>query len=219
MKKSHLAGGILALAFLSTAGMAREFSVGLTAGTIGIGAEAATSITENLNVRTVVAGFKYSKDGSQGTDITYEGDAKFLNAGLLLDYYPFGSGIRLSAGGYYNGTSVALKGIPTAGSSYTFNDVTYTSADVGDLNAEVKYKKIMPYVGFGFGNTMAGGNFTFGMDIGAMIGSPTASLTVTNPTNNATLAANAAIEEQKLKDEIGDLPVYPVVTISASYRF
>lgn len=219
MKKLPLAGGLLALALLSSAGMAKEFSVGLTAGTIGIGAEAVTGITENLNVRAVVAGFNYSKDGAQGTDVTYQADAKLLNAGILLDYYPFTTGLRLSAGGYYNGTNVTLKGVPSAGSSYTFNGVTYTAADVGDLNAEVKYKKIMPYVGFGFGNTMAGGNFTFGMDIGAMIGSPTASLTTTNPTNNATLAANAAIEEQKLKDEIGKLPVYPVVTISASYRF
>jgi len=219
MKKSIVATSFLALVLLSNNLMAKEFAVGLTAGTIGLGAETTTNISEKLNARGVVAGFNYSKNGAQGTDVTYEATAKLLNAGLLLDYYPFTNGLRLTVGGFYNGTKVDLKGTPTAGSTYTFNNVTYTAAQVGDLNAEVKYKKVMPYVGFGFGNTMTGSNFTFGMDIGAMIGKPTASLTATNPTNDATLASNVAIEEQKLKDETGKLPFYPVVTLSLAYRF
>lgn len=217
--KKILSGVVVALALTTSSAMAKEFAIGLTGGTIGLGVEATTNLTEKLNVRALAAGFNYSKNGTQGSDISYEATAKLLNAGVLLDYYPFSTGIRLSAGGIYNGTKVDLKGTPSAGSSYTLNGVTYTAADVGSLNAELKYKKVMPYVGFGFGNTMARSNFTFGMDIGAMIGKPTASLTVANPTNNAAIASNAAIEEQKLKDEAGKLPFYPVITLSASYRF
>jgi hypothetical protein len=37
--------------------------------------------------------------------------------------------------------------------------------------------------------------------------------------NNPTLAADAAAEEQKMKDEANKLTAYPVLTMSISYRF
>jgi hypothetical protein len=178
------------------------------------------SVSEKVNVRALVAGFNYSKDGADtGGSMTYAADAKLLNAGLIVDVYPFTNVLRFSAGGVYNGTKISLVGQPTAGNIYTINNNDYTAAEVGNATGEIKYGKIMPYVGFGFGNTMKNSNFTFGVDMGVLIGKPTASLTVENPMNNPTLAADAASEEQKMKDEANKLTAYPVLTMSISYRF
>lgn len=217
--KNILKSTVIGLMLTTTSVMAQDFAVGLTGGTLGLGLEGTVNVTEKINIRVLAAGFNYSKNGSQGTDVDYDAKLNIFNAGLVADYYPFTSGLRLSIGGIYNGSKLTVDGVPSAGSSYTINNVTYTSAQVGSLTGEVKYQKVMPYVGFGFGNTMTKSNFTFGMDFGAMIGTPSASLTATNPTNNATLASNVAIEESKLKDNVNKLSFYPVVNMSLSYRF
>lgn len=216
MKKLVLASASV-LALMSTTVSARDVSVALTGGTIGAGLEATTNITNSINIRGIVAGFSYSQSGSSG-DVNYDAKANLFNAGVLLDYYPFETVFRLSAGAMYNGTKVTVDGKPN-GSTYTLNGVTYTAAQVGTVNGEVKYNKVMPYVGFGFANPMKGSNFTFGMDIGAMIGTPDATLTATNPTNDATITSNIAVEQQKLQDDANKFVAYPVVTISLGYRF
>ena len=218
MKKVILTMTLAAILTASSAS-AKDLAIGFTGGTIGLGLEGTMNIVEKVNLRVLAAGFNYSKNGSYGTDATFDGKLNMFNAGIVVDYYPFTSGLRLSAGGIYNGTKVTVDGVPTAGSTYTINNVTYTSAQVGNLHGEVKYQKVMPYIGLGFGNTMTNSNFTFGMDFGAMIGTPTASLTATNPTNNATLASNVAAEEKNLKDNVNKLSVYPVINLSLSYRF
>lgn len=217
--KKIVSGALLAFTVAASSAMAQDFAIGLTGGTLGLGVEGTTQISEKFNVRVLAAGYKYSKDGSYGTDMTYHGDLKILNAGALVDFYPFTSGLRLSAGGIYNGTKVTVTGQPTAGTSYTINGNTYTAADVGTATGEIKYQKVMPYVGLGFGNTMSGGKVSFGMDFGAMIGKPTASTSISNPTNNATLANDAAIEDAKFKDEANKLSFYPCISMSLSYRF
>jgi len=217
--KKVLSSALVALALTTSSAMAQDFAIGVTAGTLGLGLEGTTNISEKVNVRLIAAGYKYSKDGTSGGDLSYQADAKLFNVGALVDYYPFTNFLRLSAGAIYNGTKVTAAAQPNIGSTYTINGTTYTAADVGSATGEVKYQKVMPYLGFGFGNTMANGNFTIGMDFGAMIGKPTASLTITNPTNNATLANDAAIEEAKFKDEANKYNFYPVVNMSISYRF
>ena len=217
--KKIIIGAVTALTILSGSAMAEDFALGVSAGTMGIGLEGTTNIAKYANVRVITAGFNYSKDGTSG-DVAYHGTAKLLNAGVLLDYYPFESGIRLTAGGMYNGTKVSLNGKPTNGTStYTLNGNTYTAAQVGSVSGDAKYEKIMPYVGIGFSNPIKGSKFTFGVDLGAMIGKPTADLTVTNPTNNATLAADAAVEKAKLQNDANKLTAYPVIQFNVTYRF
>lgn len=217
--KKIIIGALTALTILSGSAMAEDFALGVSAGTMGIGLEETTSIAKYANVRVLAAGFNYSKDGTSG-DVTYHGTAKILNAGILLDYYPFENGLRLTAGGMYNGTKVSLDGKPAGGTNtYTLNGNTYTAAQVGSISGDAKYEKIMPYIGIGFSNPIKGSKITFGMDIGAMIGKPTADLTVTNPTNNATLAADAAVEKAKLQNDANKVTAYPVIQFNVAYRF
>lgn len=216
--KKILQSILIGLLLTSGSVMAKDFAVGLTGGTLGLGLEGTVNVIEKVNIRVLVAGYNYTKNGSQGTDVDYDAKLKIFNAGLIADYYPFTSGLRLSAGGIYNGTKLSVDGVPT-GASYTINNVTYTSAQVGSLTGEVKYQKVMPYIGLGFGNTMTNSNFTFGMDFGAMIGTPSASLTASKASTNPALASNVAVEESKLKDDVNKLSFYPVVNMSLSYRF
>ncbi len=218
--KKIVGSALLALTIAASSAMAQDFAIGLTGGTLGLGIEGTTQISEKFNVRMLAAGYNYSKEGSYGSaSMTYDGIAKIKNAGVLIDFYPFTSGLRLSAGGIYNGTKVTATAQPTAGTSYTVNGNTYTAAQIGTATGEIKYQKVMPYVGLGFGNTMSGGKVSFGMDFGAMLGKPTASTSISNPTNNATLANDAAIEDAKFKDEANKLSFYPCISMSLSYRF
>lgn len=217
--KKVISSALVTIALTATSVMAQDFAIGVTGGTLGLGLEGTTSISKNVNARLIGAGYSFSKDGTSGGDLNYKEDIKLLNFGAIVDYYPFTNFFRLSTGAFYNGTKVTANAQPNAGSTYIINGTTYTATDIGSAVKEIKYQKIMPYLGIGFGNTMANGKFTFGMDFGAMFGKPTSTLIVTNPTNNATLANDAAIEEAKLKDDTSKHNYYPVVNMSIAYRF
>lgn len=196
---------------------AQDISIGLSGSTLGAGVEVTTNITDNLNIRGFVSGLNYSKSVTE-SDVQYDADLKLMGGGLILDYYPFESGLRLSVGGIYNGTKLSVKGKPT-GTSYTINDVTYTTAEVGTLTGAIEYKKLMPYAGIGFANPMKGSAFTFGFDAGAMFGSPSTSLNATGAISDPALADDIAAERQQLENAAGDIKVYPFVNFSLSYRF
>lgn len=196
---------------------AQDISIGLTGSTLGAGLEVTTNLTDNLNVRGLVSGFNYSKSLTE-SDIQYDADLKLMGGGLILDYYPFERGLRLSVGGIYNGTKLNVTGKPT-GTSYTINGTTYTAAQVGTLTGSIEYKKLMPYAGIGFANPMKGSPFTFGFDAGAMFGSPSTSLTATGAISDPTLANDIAEERKQLEDTAGDIKAYPFINFSLSYRF
>lgn len=196
---------------------AQDVSVGLSGSTLGAGVEITTNLTNNFNLRGLVSGLNYSKSVTE-SDVQYDADLKLMGGGLILDYYPFETGVRLSLGGIYNGTKLSVTGKPT-GASYTINDVTYNAADVGTLTGAIEYKKLMPYAGIGFANPMKGSAFTFGFDAGAMFGSPSTSLDATGAISNPALSDDIAAERQQLEDTAGDIKIYPFVNFSLSYRF
>lgn len=212
MKKITL-GALSVLCALNLA--AQDVSIGLIGSTLGAGIEVTTGITDKLNLRGLIAGLNYSKTLTE-SDVQYDADLKLMGGGLLLDYYPFESGLRLSIGGIYNGTELSVTGKPT-GTNYVINGVTYTAADVGTLTGAIEYKKLMPYAGIGFANPMKGSAFTFGFDVGALFGSPSTSLNATGAA--AGLADDIAAERKQLEDEAGSIKVYPFVNISLAYRF
>jgi hypothetical protein len=199
--------------------MADEYAVGVTAGTMGAGVTATTNIIQNVNLRINATGFSYNKSASSGTDIDFDAKLKLFGVGAVADYHPFGGDFRLSGGAYYNGNKFTLDGKPEA--DYTLNGRTYTAGEVGTVRAEVKYEKISPYIGIGWGNALdKSGHWKFSTDLGAMYtGSPKVSLTASNPKNDSVLAADIAAEESKLKNDTDKLKWWPVLAVSLSYRF
>jgi hypothetical protein len=201
--------------------MADEYAVGVTAGTMGAGVTATTNIIQNVNLRINATGFNFNRSDSSGTDIDFDAKLKLFGVGAVADYHPFGGAFRLSGGAYYNGNKLTLDGKPKAGGTYTLNGTTYTADQAGTVHAEVKYEKISPYIGIGWGNAVdKSGHWKFSTDLGAMYtGSPKVSLTASNAANVPGMAADIAAEESKLKNDTDKLKWWPVLAVSLSYRF
>ncbi len=138
-----------------------KFSIGLTGGTTGFGGEVATNISKKVNLRFSITGFSYSEKGEEADEnITfgYEAKGSIGALALLLDYHPFNSSFKLIAGVVKN--NFEINGFSTALTPYEFNsDRTFSPERVGSISALLTYPNTyMPYLGFGFGNSLSKGS-------------------------------------------------------------
>jgi hypothetical protein len=211
----------LALVFFPAVAMA-DTSIGVRAGTLGLGAEVSYPLSQRLGLRVNADSYKHSRTFNQD-NIDYDGKATLKTASLLADWYPFANNFRLSVGPVYNGNKLALTGTP-AGGSFTINGITYSANQVGTLNGQVDFKKYAPYAGIGYGRPIGTGlSLTF--DLGAVFqGAPQATLSVScGPAASAAQCAqirgDVAAQQASLNDAIKNFRYYPVVTLGLAYTF
>lgn len=215
--------------------MAGETSVGMVAGTSGLGAEVVYGITKDINLRGTLRGFNFSRDFTKD-DIDYSGDLKLRNGGVTMDWFPFGgSTFHLSAGAMYNGNKITGQAKPQQlPATYQIGHTTYVID--GEVSADIDWRKFAPYLGIGFGNPVSkGSNWGFSLDVGVMFtGSPTANLSAAgyystdggitfnevhldNFDNPFTQDLQA--EKARLNDDIQDAKLWPVVQFGLYYKF
>jgi hypothetical protein len=212
----------LVLSLFSAAAMA-DTSLGVRAGTLGLGLELSYPISQRFGVRINADSYKYSRSFNQ-QDIDYDGKATLKTGSLLFDWYPFANNFRISAGPMYNGNKLGLTGKPTGG-SYTINGTTYQASDVGTLDGQVDFKKYAPYAGIGYGRPIGTG-FSLTFDLGVVFqGTPQATLSATcGPTSVNTplcaqLQSDVAAQQATANDKIKDFRYYPVVSLGLAYTF
>ena len=197
---------------------------GVTAGTLGIGAEASVLISGGWVFRVTGSyfGFDLTESASQasnGLSNDYKFDAKATFAGAIVDWHPFSGGFRLSAGARY--ADLSLNAHEAGG--HTINGRDYTATQIGTLHLKVANgQKIMPYLGLGYDAAHFSGkgfNFALGIDVGAMFGgSPDVKLTTDR--NVAGLAADIAAEEKDLEGKLKKYTVvYPVLMLTGKVTF
>lgn len=224
MKLNTFAAVLLAtaaLGFSSTANAEDQdarYSVGLTAGTLGIGPEVGYRIDPMFGVRGSATFFGLSHDFDVN-DITYNGKLKLSSFGLNADLYPFKGGFRLSAGFRIDKNKVKMRATPTA--PVSIGDTTYTPAQIGTLSGAVNAKDFAPTLALGYAGGLTKG-VKFGIDAGAMFqGRPR----ITDLKATGLLASNPAFladianEQRKIDDKIDKYKVYPLLQISLSYAF
>jgi len=205
-----------ALAVLPAAAMA-DTSVGVRAGTLGLGVEVSYPISQRFGVRINADSYKFSRTLNQD-GIDYDGKATLKTASLLADWYPFANNFRISAGPVYNGNKLGLASQP---GSVVVNGQAYTAT----IDGEVEFKKYVPYAGIGYGRPIGKGlSMTF--DLGVVFqGTPKATLTGTctpppaNPTACNTFQSDLATQQATLNDSIKDFRYYPVVALGLAYTF
>jgi hypothetical protein len=200
-----------------------DTSIGLRAGTLGLGVEVSFPISQRVGLRVNVDAYNYSRSFNQ-QDIDYDGKATLRTGSLLIDWYPFANNFRISAGPMYNGNKLGLTGRPTGG-TFTINDVTYQSSDVGTLDGQVTFKKYVPYAGIGYGRPIGTG-FSLTFDLGVVFqGTPQATLSATcGPTSVGTplcaqLQNDVAAQQAEANDKLKDFRYYPVVAVGLAYTF
>ncbi|MBF0444925.1 MAG: hypothetical protein HQL68_05000 [Magnetococcales bacterium] len=218
--------------------MFSEYAVTGELSTRGLGLNATTNITSQLNGRLSLAGFTYSMDQDLD-DISYESDLTLMTVGGLVDWHPFSGGLRLSTGLFLNFNGIEASATPASTSSYTFNNVSYNGSLIDSVSADIEFNTVAPYVGIGWGNPVQkDSNWFFHSDVGVLFtGKPSVSLSastnsaniLTSVSNDATAAAtltseinsNVAAAQADIEDDdaLTYFQYYPVISLGLSYRF
>jgi hypothetical protein len=205
---------ILALVLtLFPAAALADGSIGVRAGTLGLGVEFSYPVSSSLGVRLNADSYKYSRTFNQD-GIDYDAKATLKTGSLLFDWYPFSNNFRISAGPMYNGNKLGLS-TPVTTVTLGDNNTQYTAS----LDGRVEFKKVVPYAGIGYGRPIGSGlSLTF--DLGVVFqGTPTATLngTCTGPCGN--FQSDLKAQEATLNDDIKDFRYYPVVALGLAYTF
>jgi len=206
-------------------------TLSVRAGTLGVGPEVGLrfpgspfGLRGNLNIFSYSDGSLYTHRFTNADSVAgYDLDARFggavrlLNGGLTGDYYPFGTGLRLSAGVSFNGDRITATAVPSG--IARIGPAFYSIRDAGSVSLKALVNLVSPYVGFGYEGRIAG-NLVASIDAGILVeGSPRVSL-VTNGPAAALPAFNqeAENERRRIANDL-DVPVYPVIELGIGYRF
>ena len=102
-------------------------------------------------------GFNYLNYKFTGntSDADYDFDMKLQTFDALLDWFPMDSQLRISAGGVSNGNEIKAVAKPAANGTYQFQGNTYDGAHAGRIDGNIAFKKVVPYLGVGWGNAVA----------------------------------------------------------------
>ena len=223
MKKTLLAISIVAAqAAMPATSNAANVGVSADIGTTGLGVHVTVPAMENVNARFGLNYLDYSYSGST-SKVDYDFKMKLNTFDALLDWHPMANGFRVSGGLVYNNNKINAIAKPNAIGSYEIQGNTYSAANAGQINGNIDFRKVAPYVGIGWGNAISDDKgWGFSADLGALIqGSPRTSLTNTGCTgpNCEQLATDVAAENKKLDDEVNKFKAYPVVRVGLSYKF
>lgn len=192
---------------------AQGFSVGGRAGTLGFGAEATASLSENLSIRGGLGSFFFDLTG-EADDIEYTISPPSLMGTIGLDFYPTGGSFRLMGGLLIRDGDITLEsGDIAAAGGVEIGNREYTES--GTLHGAMSNKSTAPYLGLGFGNHTRGG-FGFFIDFGlAFVGDTDVTLEARGPLANAPeIQQNLDLEVQDVEDEAADyLKYWPILNM------
>lgn len=220
----HLPLGLLLVTFVALSPVVKaEMAVGARAGLLGLGLEVVRPLSESFSLRLAMYGYDYDYDAEK-SDNEWEFELELAATGLVVDWYPFGSGFRASLGYFAN--SSTLDGTVSESTSYAIGNNTYNVADLGGISAEIELGSSAPYFGVGWGYEMKDLGIDYLLDIGVLIQkTPKVTLSIDDPAavdagvDTTQLAADLAVEVSALEDELESFHIYPVINIGISYTF
>lgn len=217
--KTRILFALLGLGLLGTQSAVADSDLWLGAkgGTLGFGLEATWRPIPFLDVRAGVNNFTYdTADAEAGINYDKELDLSsfYATANLRPPLSPF----RLTAGIFSNKNKLAMTSQQSA--NFDIGGMTYTSAEVGTLNASVAFDKTAPYLGLGADFRIAdtlGLNF----DVGVLFqGTPVVGMSASGPiTQDPNFQAELAAETMELQSALNNYKAYPVASIGVSFKF
>jgi len=195
-----------------------DLDVSVRAGTLGIGVEASKLITNRVGARVGMHFGGYNVSQTQD-DITYSADLALNGISALVDLFPWSRGRFHITGGYVaNPMKITAVGEPSSSGTFEIDGNTYTSAEVGVLEAEAKFAS-GPYVGIGFGTPAKNrGPLKFKFDIGAIVGKASLSLRATGAAANSSLSNDLEAQRLKTQESLDKYAkIYPVIAIGIGF--
>lgn len=215
-----------------------KVAVGVSVGTLGIGAEVATPLANRLNLRGGANFLSYSRN-IEDNGLNYIANLDLHSGQASLDWFPFGGSFHLSPGVMlYNGTKVGGSVQVPNDASFTINNVRYYSDPSDPLSgsANVTFPKVGPQLMLGFGNMIPrkmGRHFSVPVELGVVyFGTGTTSLNFSGSactsfggvncqqvTSFTAFQSNVTAEQAKIEKDVKYARFYPVVRIGFSYMF
>lgn len=149
----------------------RPMAVSLHLGTQGIGASASVQFAHKWSVRLgasviPVSVSKYSYT-VEGTETLIDGNSNFTNIHLLAGWQPFtnAGGFRVIGGLAYVVSGKASASIAPRGDQKAGN-ITITQDQLGQLNADLDWTGIAPYLGISLFKAIPANRFGVNLDLG-----------------------------------------------------
>lgn len=218
--------GVLIAVAVSTVGATSEaraqeagaVTLGVTAGTEGVGPEASYRVNEMIGLRAnaTFLGFGHSVTSDH---IDYHGHADLASGGAMIDLFPFRGGFFVSGGARINGNHGRLTATPTQDTQ--IGGRTFTPAQIGTIMGRGETKNFAPQATVGYVANM-GRHFAIGFEAGALF---QGAVRVRDFRSNGMLANDpsymARLEQERLdvQDDIDGYKVYPIAQIRLGYRF
>ncbi len=207
----------LAAASISPAKADDNFSLGVKAGTLGLGAEAIWRPLPGFDLRGGFNRFDYDEQGSQAGinyDATLELSSFYATANFRVAMTP----LRFTAGLFANNNELKLISLDAA--SFDIGGTTYTSAEVGTLRSRTSFDSTSPYAGIGFDFGLFG-KVGLNLDVGVLLqGDPRVSLTADGLLADDPAFMNALeIERSELEEDFDKFKAYPVVSLALNFNF
>jgi hypothetical protein len=193
---------------------ASRVTLGVTAGSLGVGPELTYDVNAKLSVRGSATFLDIHHDFSTSS-LHYDGEADLLSGGLALDYKPFGGGFFLSAGVRYDGNTIKATASPSA--PVTINGVSYTPAQVGVVSAKTTFPSVAPTLSLGY-RFHPNRHVVFGLEAGAMFMGE-AKISTPAVTGTGVNAADLEAERVTLQSQVDKYQTYPVLQATLAYRF
>ncbi len=220
---------LLYLAFLPATSRAEQAISG-SLGTTGLGVEWITPLNDTLRARVMLTYMGIDIDLDE-QDVDYTAEFSSANIGAALEWHPFQTGFRVSAG--LVGTNFGFD-LQSDGGQQSYNIGNATYSGTLQLDGEVEFANVAPYLAIGWSSELDDYGLYLGCELGVLyVGSPNLSLDASgqvvaadinngrpiNVANNADFQADLERERQELEDDLQDFSFYPILTFNVGYRF
>ena len=224
-----------AAVFAGTSAFAQDGNnvrVGLGLSSLGGTVEGQYRFNENFAMRGLYAGGLSGDEAGTEVDgdltADYSASGQLGGTALLLDYYPFGGGLKLSAGAMMSNTNIDLTGTLSAtNGSFQFGDLDVNAGTV-DVDASVEFaRQAAPMLTVGY-DWQISNRFSINAELGAIaIGGLDIAMTATPDADAIAAGAsqddiNAEIDTEiaNIQDDIGSsADLYPYIALMGTFRF
>lgn len=204
---------------LAPAGAAGQtFGLGVKAGTLGLGADAAIGLHDRIALRGGFGVFPFTPRLTY-SGIEYDMELPSPQFTATADIFLIGA-LRLTGGVLVSTPDFVLKSDLTNAGTVDIGGLQFAGSDVGLVSGAVINKDVAPYVGLGFGRIAKRG-LGFFVDLAvAFQGEPDVQLAATGPIrDDPNFQSALRAEEQSLAEEIKLAKYYPILSLGLSFGF
>lgn len=215
--------GITFLTFFSNQVFAKNYSIGVKAGTLGIGLELTKPVQDSLDFRIGINHFEAQVSNFRIGSIEYDVKASANSINALIDWYPKQNKKFYVSGGFLLGND-HIKPKPTP--NFVYQGIKIGQAlDRFAVNLKVDYADVAPYFSIGYSNKASHKKgWYYAADLGfAYLGKPKTDFNIIDKTTGKTptIIPEGALEGElaKVNKKLQDYKVWPVLSLTWNYHF